>query len=43
MFFCYLILLGYFRSKGGYEAQVISGHSAQDEKFTGGVAGAMEA
>jgi MFS family permease len=43
MFVCYLILLGYFRSKGGYEAQVISGHSAQDEQFTGGVAGAMEA
>ena len=40
---CYLILLGYFRSKGGYEAQVISGHRPMDERFTGGVPGAMEA
>jgi MFS family permease len=43
MFVCYLILLGYFRTKGGYEAQVISGHSAVDERFTGGVPGPMEA
>ncbi len=35
---CYLILIGYFRSKGGYQAQVLTGHAANDEKFTGGIA-----
>jgi MFS family permease len=40
---CYLILIAYFKSRGGYKAQVLTGHSADDEKFTGGVAGAMEA
>jgi MFS family permease len=39
---CYLVLIAYFKSKGGYQAQVLTGHAAQDEKFTGGVAGAME-
>lgn len=43
MFVCYLILIVYFRSRGGYKAQVLTGHAAEDEKFTGGVAGAMEA
>jgi MFS family permease len=40
---CYLILIGYFKSRGGYRAQVLTGHSADDEKFTGGVPGAIEA
>lgn len=40
---CYLILIAYFKSRGGYKAQVLTGHSADDEKFTGGVPGAMEA
>jgi hypothetical protein len=40
---CYLILIAYFQTKGGYTAQVLTGHAAEDEKFTGGVAGAMEA
>jgi MFS family permease len=40
---CYLILIAYFQTKGGYQAQVLTGHSAEDEKFTGGVPGAMEA
>lgn len=39
---CYLILIAYFRARGGYKAQVLTGHAAEDEKFTGGVAGAME-
>jgi hypothetical protein len=39
---CYLGLIAYFRTRGGYEAQVLTGHAADDEKFTGGVAGAME-
>jgi hypothetical protein len=42
MFLCYLSLIVYFRSKGGYKAQVLTGHSAQDEKFTGGTAGPGE-
>jgi MFS family permease len=40
---CYLILIAYFKSRGGYKAEVLTGHSAQDEKFTGGVAAAHEA
>jgi hypothetical protein len=39
---CYLILIAYFRSRGGYQAEVLTGHAAEDEKFTGGVPGAME-
>ena len=40
---CYLILIGYFRSRGGYQAQVLTGHAAKDEKFTGGAGGPDEA
>jgi MFS family permease len=36
----YIILIGYFASKGGYRAQLI-GHPTQPEKFGGGVAGAV--
>jgi hypothetical protein len=43
MFVCYLVLLVYFRSKGGYEAQVLTGHAAHDEDYTGGVQGPVEA
>jgi MFS family permease len=43
MFACYMILIIYFRSKGGYKAQVLTGHAAHDEKFTGGVEGPVEA
>lgn len=39
MLACYLILIAYFRSKGGYKAQVLTGHAAHDEEFTGGVVG----
>jgi hypothetical protein len=39
MFVCYLILIAYFRSKGGYQAQVLTGHAAQDAEFTGGTVG----
>jgi len=42
MFLCYLALIFYFRTKGGYQAQVLTGHAAEDEKFTGGVPGAVE-
>jgi hypothetical protein len=40
---CYLILIAYFQSKGGYQAEVLTGHAAEDEKFTGGLPGPMEA
>jgi MFS family permease len=39
---CYLGLIAYFRSRGGYQAQVLTGHLAEDEKFTGGTAGPGE-
>lgn len=42
MLVCYLILIVYFKSKGGYKAEVLVGHEAEDEKFTGGVPGPME-
>lgn len=42
MLACYIILIFYFKTQGGYKAQVIAGHKAEDEKFTGGVAGAVE-
>jgi len=35
----YLILILYFMSRGGYEAQVLLEHKANDEQFTGGVEG----
>ena len=39
----YIILLFYFKSRGGYQAQVLAGHAAEDEKFTGGVEAPIEA
>lgn len=38
----YLILILYFKSQGGYKAEVLVGHAAEDEEFTGGVAGPVE-
>ena len=35
----YLILIIYFWSRGGYQAQVLLEHRANDEEFTGGVEG----
>ena len=42
MFVCYLTLIVYFKSRGGYTAQVLTGHAAEDEKFTGGTSGPGE-
>jgi MFS family permease len=39
---CYLGLIVYFRSRGGYRAEVLTGHAAHDEEFTGGVTGPGE-
>ena len=38
----YLILIVYFWSRGGYQAQVLLEHKANDEEFTGGVEGPAE-
>ena len=43
MLLSYLGLMGYFRSRGGYQAEVLTGHAADDEKFTGGTEGPHEA
>jgi hypothetical protein len=42
MFVCYLILIVYFRSRGGYQAQVLTGHAAHAAEFTGGTTGPGE-
>ncbi|MEZ6112063.1 MAG: MFS transporter [Pirellulaceae bacterium] len=42
MLICYIVLFLYFKSKGGYKAEVLTGHAAEDEKFTGGVPAAVE-
>lgn len=39
---CYLVLIAYFKSRGGYRAEVLTGHAAEDEKFTGGTMGPGE-
>ncbi len=39
---CYLGLIAYFKSRGGYKAEVLAGHAADDEKFTGGTMGPGE-
>lgn len=39
----YLILIIYFKLSGGYKAEVLVGHAAQDEEFTGGTEGPGEA
>lgn len=38
----YLLLLLYFLAIGGYKAEVLVGHAANDEKFTGGTQGPAE-
>jgi MFS family permease len=38
----YLLLLLYFLAAGGYKAEVLVGHKAVDEEFTGGVEGPAE-
>ncbi len=38
----FLLLIIYFRLRGGYKAEVLVGHQAEDEKFTGGVEGPAE-
>ncbi len=38
----YLLLLLYFLTVGGYKAEVLVGHKAIDEEFTGGVEGPAE-
>ena len=42
MLVCYAALALWFKSQGGYQAEVLTGHAAEDEKFTGGTAGPGE-
>ncbi|HUG67780.1 MAG TPA: MFS transporter [Pirellulaceae bacterium] len=39
----YICLIFYFKARGGYSAEVLAGHAAEDEKFTGGVEGPADA
>ena len=43
MLAAYVILFLYFKSQGGYKAQVLTGHAAEDAKFTGGTEAPGEA
>ena len=38
----YLILVIYFRSKGGYQVEVLHGAKPEGEHYTGGVEGPVE-
>ena len=38
----YLFLVIYFVARGGYKAEVLVGHAAEDERFTGGTEGPGE-
>jgi hypothetical protein len=42
MLVCYTGLFLYFKSQGGYKAEELTGHTAEDEKYTGGVEGPVE-
>ena len=42
MLAAYIGLILYFKSRGGYTAEVLTGHEAKDEKFTGGTIGPGE-
>jgi hypothetical protein len=42
MLACYLLMMLYFKARGGYKAQVLVGHAAEDAKFTGGLPAAVE-
>jgi len=39
----YLVLIAYFKSRGGYKAQILVGHAAEDSKYTGRIEGPIEA
>jgi len=43
MLVCYIILIVYFKSRGGYRAQTLTSHIVNEKKYTGGVAGPVEA
>lgn len=42
MLVCYIALIIYFKARGGYQAEVLTGHAAKDEEFTGGVEGPVD-
>lgn len=41
---CYLILIAYFKSRGGYKAEVLAGHTPHEKEheFTGGIVGTAD-
>jgi MFS family permease len=43
MLAAYIIMIIYFRSRGGYRAQVLTHHMTDEKKYTGGVQGPVEA
>jgi len=42
MLLAYIGLIVYFRARGGYKAEVLTGNEADDDKFTGGAEGATK-
>ena len=42
MFVSYIILILYFKTRGGYQAEVLTGHAAKDDEYTGGAPGATQ-
>jgi MFS family permease len=44
MLVCYLILIVYFKAKGGYKAEILTGHLPEEKEaeFTGGVVGTAD-
>ena len=42
MFVCYLILILYFRSKGGYDAEVLTGHGSHEGEYDEGQVGPVD-
>jgi MFS family permease len=39
MLVCYIALILYFKARGGYRAEVLTGHAASDQRMTGGLPG----
>jgi len=44
MLVCYLLLIGYFKARGGYEAELLTGHPSDEQahEMVGGVGGPVE-
>jgi hypothetical protein len=42
MLICYIILILYFKSRGGYKAEALTGHEGDPDKFSGKIAAGGE-